>query len=226
MAGKTVTIWGETFAIPEGINLAEFLDDLWIEKIDAEGMCEGMVDMWEMHVYPGQAKCIQNTVNCMKPCTSCDDDPESRERLSDFRKNQMIELYPSRIPVPIIQSRSMTQNTMRFGPRMIDGEYTYGLVLDDIDKHLSMLPVNPWNRLETNHMEQKESSFLCAEDWRDDIEEKAMFWDLYPVSSTCVQGSVQLCAGMIVTNRHLWLRIDNVGCSSLIGDCDTDITVI
>ncbi len=226
VAGKTVTIWGETFEVPEGINLAEFFDDLWIEKIEAEGMCDGMVDLWELHTYPGQMKCIQNTVNCMRPCSACDDDPDARERLSDFRMNQIIELYPSKIQVPIVQSRCMEKNTMRFGPRMIDGEYTYGLVLDDIDTHLSMLPTNPWNRLELERMEVKEESFLCAEDWRDDIESRAMFWDLFPVSSTCVQGTVQLCAGAITTNRHLWLRVDNVSCASLIGECDTEITVI
>lgn len=226
VAGKTVTIWGETFDVPEGINLAEFFDDLWIEKINDEGMCDGMVDLWELHTYPGQKKCIQNTVNCMKPCTSCFDDPDARERLADFRAEDMMELYPSKIKVPIVQSRCVKKNTMYFGPRMIDGEYTYGLVLDDIDKHLSMLPVNPWNRMEMSREAHEENSFLCAEDWREDIESRAMFWDLYPVSSSCVQGHVQLCAGVLATNRHLWLRVDNVACGSLIGECDTPLEVI
>lgn len=227
VAGKTITIWGETFEVPEGINLAEFLDDLWIEKITADGMCDGMIDMWEMHVYPGQMKCIQNTVTCMKPCTNCFDDPDARARLADFRANQIIELYPSKIQVPMVQSRCMPKNTIRFGPRMIDGDYTYGLVLDDLDSHLSMLPTNPWNRLETTRMDLQEESFLCADDWREDIEGRAMFWDLFPVSSTCVQGTMQMCAGVLATERHLWLRVDNVSCASLIGDCtEDDITVI
>ena len=75
-------------------------------------------------------------------------------------------------------------------------------------------------------VELKEESFLCADDWREDIESRALFWDLFPVSSTCVQGVVQLCAGVLATNRHLWLRVDNVSCGSLIGECDAPITII
>jgi hypothetical protein len=164
----------------------------------------------------------------MRACTACDDDPDARERLSDFRMNQVVELYPSRTMVPIVQSRCMEKNTMRFGPRMIDGEYTYGLFLDDIDKHLSMLPVNPWGNSQyaMSDQDHMENSFLCADDWRDDIESRSLFWDLFPISSLCVQGTVQMCAGVIATNRHLWLKVTNVACGSLVGDCDDEITVI
>lgn len=227
VAGATVTIWGETFAVPAGINLAEFIDDLWIEKIAAEGVCEGEVEQWELHTAWGQSKCIMNTVNCMRPCATCDDDPDARDRLSEFRLQQLIELYPSRTRVPVMQSRSMPLNTMRFGPRMIDGEYTYGLIIDDIDKHLSMLPTNPWQRFEWDNEESKMHSFLCSDDWRAEIESRGLFWNLYPTSSTCLQGEVQLCAGLIATNRHLWLRIDNVACASLLNpDCDTAIEIV
>ena len=226
VAGKTVTIWGEIFDVPEGINLAEFIDDLWIEKIDAEGICKGSVDQWEIHTAWGQAKCLQNTTACMKPCSSCDDDPEARARLADFRRNSIVEFYPSGTMVPVMQSRSMPANTIRFGPRTIDGEYTYGLFIDDIDKYLSMLPTNPFNRFTLSQTDVMEHSFLCREDWRAEIEERGIYWNLHPTSSTCVEGEVQLCAGVLATSRHLWLRVENVGCASVVGDCDTEIEVI
>ena len=164
--------------------------------------------------------------NCMKPCSSCDDDPEARARLADFRRNSIVEFYPSGTMVPVMQSRSMPANTLRFGPRMIDGEYTYGLFIDDIDKYLSMLPTNPFNRFALTKEAVMDNSFLCREDWREEIEERGIYWNLHPTSSTCVEGEVQLCAGVLATSRHLWLRIENVGCASLIGDCDTEIEVI
>ena len=227
IAGQTVTIWGETFAVPAGINLAQFLDDLWIEKIDAEGLCQGTIDQWELHTAWGQAKCLQTTVNCMRPCSSCDDDPAARARLSDFRMKNILELYPSRTVVPVMQSRCMPINTMRFGPRTIDGRPTYGLFIDDIDKYLSMLPKNPFDRFNPAKQDYRDHSFLCADDWRAEIETRGIFWNLQSVGNKCIQGNSQLCAGLLATQRHLWLRIDNVACGTLLNqECPTTIEVL
>ena len=221
--GKTVTIWGKSYEVPGGINLAEFLDDLWVEKLQAEGVCSGEVTDWELLTPWGQGKCFINTVACMKACSTCEDDPNVRERLSSFRSGKMVKFYPSNTEVRVKQSRFMPAHTLRFGPRAIDRNPTYGLFVDLVDNYLSMLPTDPFDRFK--FQSDEESSFLCAQDWRSEIETRGVFWNLKAFDSKCVQGSSQICAGVLATARHLWLRIDNVYCGSLIDSCATNITV-
>jgi len=225
IAGQTVTIWGTVYPVPAGLNFAEFLDDLWIEKIATEGICEGDVTEWEMFTAFGQAKCLINTAACLKPCSSCDDDPGARDRLRDWRAGKMVELYPSGVEFRIKQSRAMPANTIRFGPRTINDNPTYGLFIDDVDKYLMELPTDPFDRF-MPMMGNDEPNFLCTDDWRNEIENRGMFWNLRAVGDKCVQGSAQICAGVLATARHLWLRVDNIYCGTLIGDCVDPIVIV
>jgi hypothetical protein len=135
----------------------------------------------------------------------------------------MIEFFPSRTKVRVKQSRYMPANTLRFGPRTIDRNPTYGLFIDLVDDYLSMLPTDPFDRFKFRGNE--EVSFLCSDDWRNEIETRGVFWNLKAVDAKCVQGTSQICAGMLATARHLWLRIDHVYCGSLVDSCPSPITV-
>jgi hypothetical protein len=226
MANKTVTIWGKTFNVPAGLNLAEFVDDLWIPKIEAEGACKGEVNAFEMHVGWGQAKCFINTVACMKACNACEEDPDQRMRLMDFNKKMMVELFPSGTRLPILQSRYIEANTIRIGPRLINNEPTYALFIEDMDKWLSMLPTGspqgPFDKFRFRG--EPDYSFLCDTDWAKQIESRGIYWNLRPVEDKCIKGVSQMCGGVLATARHLWLRIENVTCGSFVESCDLPVT--
>ena len=48
IAGQTVTWWGTVYDVPEGLNLAQFLENLWLDAVEINWAdAKGGVDMWE-----------------------------------------------------------------------------------------------------------------------------------------------------------------------------------
>lgn len=227
IAGQSITVWGQTLAVPAGLNLAEFLDDMWIEKIRTEGVCSGEITDWEAFTAWGQSKCLANTAACVRPCNACDEDPEARKRLQDFRMKRRVELYPSGLEFDMKESRSVAVNTLFFGPRTIDHNPTYGLFVDSIDNYLTMLPNEPFDRVSVMDAMQLDMGgpSICEDNWRTEIEERGVFVDLHRVGDTCVQGTTKICIGALATARHLWLKVLNVYCPTLVGSCDSPVTV-
>ncbi len=231
---RTITIWGETCIIPAGMNLAEFLEDFWIEKVNTEwANAFGGVDAWEAHIRHGQAKCLINAAACMQPCgldASNIIDPGLRERFRRLRLTNMVELYPSGTTFPMLQTRYMGDNQMRFGPRSIGGHPTYGMFFENMDDYLAALsgvgglygsgsgfvPPNPDTLLPITQ------DFLNF-----GFEDSAIFWDLFKESAFCVRASMMACAGVITCGRHLWLTINNVCCeNTCITQCDERLVFI
>lgn len=228
IAGQSIIVWGVPYSVPAGLNLAEFLDDLWIEKIRTEGMCSGDITEWEMFAAWGESKCMANAAACIRPCSSCDDDPMARERLRNFRNGRMVELYPSGLEFKMLESRNVAPHTLFFGPKTINGNPTYALFVDGIDSYLSMLPNDPFDRISPVDVMGMgmDSPSICEENWRMEIEERGVFVDLHRVGDNCVQGTTQICIGALATARHLWLKVENIYCATLIGDCDSPVTVL
>ncbi|MBX3016040.1 MAG: hypothetical protein KF832_31250 [Caldilineaceae bacterium] len=225
IAGQTIDVWGVTLDVPEGLNLAEFLDDMWIEKIRTEGVCRGDITDWEAFTAWGQSKCLASTAACMRPCDGCDDDPAARQRLKDFRMMRHVELYPSGVEFDMKESRAVEPNTLWFGPRTIDNNPTYALFVDAIDNYLTMLPNDPFDRIARMDMMSDGMPGICENNWRTEIEERGVFIDLHRVGDTCVQGTTKICIGALATARHLWLKVENLYCPTLIGACESPVTV-
>ena len=214
-ASKTVTLWGVSYPVPAGINLAQFLNDLWIDKVNMEYADRfGGVTMWEAHVRWGEARTFLNTAACMRPCDGRDDDPEMRARLAEFRRTNIARLYPSGVSFPMLQSRHVAANTMHFGPRTIGDQPTYGMFIDDVEPYLTGRPMRPYGEFDYNG--QDEYSFLNTDEWKASIETRGLYWSLDKKSAKCVQGTVLTYAGMLTAARHLWLKITNVSSPTLL----------
>ena len=229
IAGQTVNIWGVDCDIPEGMNLAELLEDLWIEKVSLEWAdAFGGVDMWEMHTGYGQAKCMINAAACMQPCSiSGEFDPTLRERFQRLRTNNLVELYPSGITFPVFQTRYVGDNQIRFGPRSIGGRPTYGLFFDNIERYLDMFPAGGLYGNGRGFLGDGED-FLTpiTQDFIDfDFENQTIYWDIFKETAKCVIASMLTHVGMLVCSRHLWLRVDNVCCESCVTVCDERLTI-
>jgi hypothetical protein len=233
IADQTLTVWGEDCAIPAGLNLAEFLEDFWIEKVQVEwANAFGGVDAWEAHIQHGQAKCLINTAACMQPCgldASNILDPGLRERFRRLRLTNMVELYPSGTVFPMLQSRYVAANTMWFGPRSIGGNPTYGMFFENMDEYLAQLSGVGGLYGSGRGMipPTKDMLLPVTQDFLNfGFEDAAIFWDLFKETAFCVRASMMACAGVLTCARHLWLRVQNVCCeSTCITQCDERLTL-
>lgn len=222
--GKTITVWGTVFSIPAGINLAQFLNDFWIEKVNTEFADRfGSVTLWEMHCKWGQARTFLNTAACMRPCDGRDDDPAMRERLAEFRRTNIAQLYPSGVSFPLLQSRFVDANTLWFGPRTIGDEITHGLFIDDIDKYLSGRPMRPYGEFDYGG---GDFSLLTNNEWRSAVEGSGLYWSLDKITAKCFRGTVISYAGMLVSARHLWLKLTNVASPTILSVTGPTVTII
>jgi hypothetical protein len=234
IAAQSVTIWGVVCPIPEGLNLAEFLEDFWIEKINVEwANAFGGVDAWEAHIQHGQAKCLINAAACMQPCglsASNILDPGLRDRFARLRTQNMVQLYPSGTTFPMLQTRYMGANQMRFGPRSIGGNPTYGMFFENMDDYLAQLSgVGGLYGSGSGFVPPSPDTLLpITQDFLNfGFEDQAIFWDLFKETAFCVRASMMACAGMITCGRHLWLTIDNVCCEdTCITQCDERLTLV
>lgn len=233
IAGQTITIWGQQCAVPAGLNLAQFLEDFWIEKVNVEWAdAFGGVDAWEAHVRHGQAKCLINAAACMQPCNlqaSNIIDPDLRNRFARLRQANMVELYPSGTTFPMLQSRWVPNNEMRFGPRSIGGRPTYGMYFHRIDDYLDMLNDGMYGQGRGMILPRSRHDRLIPIDQdflNFGFENQAIFWDIFKETALCVRATMMLCGGLLACSRHLWLRVQNVCCpETCITQCDERLTI-
>lgn len=227
IAGGTINIWGEIHEVPAGLTLADFFEDLWIDKVNIDWAdSRGGVDSWEMHMHWGQAKCFLHNAACMKPCSGCNDfDTGLRERFANLMNAKMVELYPSHRRFPILETRYVPKNTIRFGPRSIGGRPTYGVFFENIDRYLNTLPDTYGGHM---GMPEMTDNVLVPETetlLREMFENQTVFWDVNKLSAKCIRALIMAFYGVLVCSRHLWLRIDNVCCPSFVGDCDSHLSI-
>ena len=224
VSGKTITAFGKTYSLPVGLNLPDFLDTLWIDKVQQTLDCVGGVTAWEMHAPLGFRACYLRAEACMKPCSTCFDMIDDRIR-SLYQKSvsgKFATLLTGR-SFPILESRYVESNELWFGPRTVGGRPTYGLFLDNMDRYFGRGPKinalnegygNPGASISANSLIKMPSSELEQR-----IESITAYWNLIR-RGICISGFEMMRAGMLTCSRNAWLRVINVKCPTMIDACD------
>ena len=213
VAGKTVTLWGASYDVPVGMNLAELLDWMWFTKVRRNFTSLYGDVLFEAHMPFGAADTLAQTVACIQPCSvSGDFDLALRERLEGFIRNRLVRFHPHGEVMPLMESRYIAANTMRIGPRTIGGNPTYGLFFKNMNQY--------WNELypfgETygggfglninEPLLSQVQSTLAIEA----LDELAFHYDFNKISHKCVTYSALAKVGVLAVSRHLWLNITHV----------------
>lgn len=220
-AGKTVTLWGTSFDVPAGLNLAQLLDRLWFPKVRANFTDQYGDVMWEAHVPHGAADDFLATTACLQPCDIDGTfDSELRARYAGFIESRIARFYPRGEILPFLETRYMPANTMRIGPRSIGGNPTYGLFFKNMNRY--------FNELYTNGMPYGQGMGMFGgnepllKKVQDTINigglDSLIFqYDLTKNGHKCITYSVLSQFALLAVSRHLWLKLTNV-------DYDTWIT--
>lgn len=229
LAGKTVTIHGDTRDVPEGLNFAEFLDEFWIEYIETTHTHPyGEVD-WEMHVKYGEKRRMRETVTCMQPCGNDSNfDSDVRRRWKDYDKKDIMVLEPSGYEFAMCQNPELADGVAYFGPRSIGGEYTYGLFFQAVNQYYV-------DSLRGHDMYGTQEGMPDGKDpfiWQDEtliktqFENSAFRFNLTEPSPFCIQGWAQFKYGVLVSQRHLWLKVIGMSANrTFITDPGTSVSV-
>jgi hypothetical protein len=230
-AGVTVTIWGQTFDVEAGLTLPEVLDRYWFSKVEHDWTANrGSVTQWELHMPYGQWGCAARAAACIQPCSPNEvvayiNDADLRDRYIRMAADKAVTLFPSQRRLPVMESNLMPANTWRLGPRTIGGIPTYGLWLDDMNRYFSNLVGVTIDGGFGYPPAQGMMPPITAPDLRNQIEDRAIHWDMYRTTPKCFEASVMVVAGLLVAARHLWLRIDNVLCENWLESRTLNLTV-
>lgn len=242
VAGQSLTLWGNVYPIPEGINLAQLMEDILIDAVELNWAdARGGVDMWELHMPWGLKKCMMNTAACMRPCQTCGTtDPDStrfedealRERFIRMMNGDVIELMPSMRTIVPLQSQRVEDNTMWLGPGSLGGRPSYVLFFDDIDRYINAfgdLANDGFNLFPRSEMNQwiapdAVDGIITNPQLTQSIQDMAFYWYIAQKTIKCLEASMIACLGMLVCNRHLWYKITGVDCCSVVEPCDDHIT--
>lgn len=237
IAGQTVTWWGNVYNVPEGINLAQLFEDMWIDAVNINwANSKGGVDVWEAHIPWGQAKCLLNTAACMHACQTCGsedsairvDNEVAFERIQRLMDLTVMELRPSGVQIPLMQSQNVDPNTMWLGPGSIGGRPSYVLFFDQISRHLGLFDTDMnggfgVNEFPTDALTQMTRDSLAT---HGGFETETLYHYVHQPTVKCVKAAMIMCAGLLVCNRHLWLKIENLDCCNAIEPCDDHKTVL
>lgn len=231
--GQTVNFWGTVFDVPAGLNLAQFLEDLWIPAVNNTwANIAGGVTVWEMLLRTGTERCILNAAACMQPCGlegSNIIDPDLRARLAQYRSSLVGTFYPSGTVFSVKPSVYVESNVLWFGPRQIGGKETYALIWRNIESLLNELsPIVDSLYATASGFDALANPLLSNEmlDFPDlPFEDSVIHWDMNKVSAKCVEALIMAELGMLVTARHLWLEVTNVYCDTFVQPCDSGITI-
>ncbi|MEO8608904.1 MAG: hypothetical protein ABI690_13515 [Chloroflexota bacterium] len=225
---QNATIWGVSRAIPAGLNLAEFLEELWFPAVEANYTdVAGGVSMWEAHVPQGQATCFLKTAACMQPCQVTGEfDPELRARYAAMRNTKIAELYPSGRSFPLMESNSVVADTMWIGPREIGGRPTYGAFFTDLNQYFNQLGLM-MNQYGKAYGLPEQDPLLGETTPIIDLpfESQAIQQDVLKPSIDCVQFALMAIYGVLVVSRHLWLEINHIACPTIVDACANDIVI-
>lgn len=226
---QNVTLWGVSRAVPAGLNLAEFLEELWFPGVEKNYTdAAGGVSMWEAHVPVGAASCFLKTAACMQPCQITGEfDPDLRERYRRMRVNKLAELYPSGRSFPLLESAGVAANHMWIGPREIAGRPTYGAFFVDLNQYFNQL--GPMANQYGKGYGLPDGDELLGElsDTLDiPFESQAIQQDVKKVSVDCVEFALMAIYGVLAVSRHLWLDISQVACASFVDACADDVVIV
>lgn len=213
----TVTLWGQQFDVPAGWTLGDFLA-MYADAAQANYGRGNTID-WEMHAPNGWRMAVLKALTCIQICNNTtflsDRLIDRYERLVSGR---IAELFGYGLTFPVLETGHMASGTLRFGPREIGDLPTYGLVFRNIVEVLQQLfPLgNALYGSGQGPVPGGDEPLLAMT--RDQIanrfESLALHWDFQKVSAICVRISALLKAGLLATDRHLWLKITNVGVSN------------
>lgn len=229
--GATVTIWGQTFDVEAGLTLPEVLDRYWFAKVEHDWTANrGSVTQWELHMPHGQWGCAARAAACIQPCAPNEvvayiNDADLRDRYVRMAADKAITLFPSQRRLPVFESNLIAANTWRLGPRTIGGIPTYGLFFDSMDRYFGNLVGVTIDGGYGYPPGQGAIPPITAPDLRNQIEDRAIHWDMYRTTPKCFIASVMLRGGLLVAARHLWLRIENVTCTNWLESRTLNLTV-
>ena len=240
-----IDLWGTTYTIPEGLNLAQLFEDVLIDAVELNWAdSRGGVDMWELHMPWGLKKCMLNVAACMQPCKTCGadntdinfEDPGLRERFINMLNGDMIELLPSMRAVKPLQSRFVDDNTMWLGPGSIGGRPSYVLFMDDITRYLAAfgdlandgfgLHDMADNDMSDFFTPQTSDNLMSVGQLQGELEARAFYWYIKQETIKCLTVSMLACAGLLACNRHLWYKITGVDCCGVVEECDSHLVDI
>lgn len=213
---KTVNLWGTVFAVPEGWNLADFLAFF----MDGAGANygRGKPINWEMHVPNGWRMAVLKALSCIQLCnlTSYPVTDALIARYERLVSGKIAELFGYGKTFPIFETAYLAPNSLRFGPRDLDGLPTYGMVFKNIVNLLRSLdPLGQAlygsgsGRPPTGGKEPLLATTRSQIINR--FEANTIHWDFQKITAICVRAAMMLKAGVLATDRHLWLEIKNVG---------------
>lgn len=214
VAGKSVSLWGQTLSVPAGYNLAQLLDWMYFPKVRANFTDQYGDVQWEMHVPHGACDDFLATAACMQPCTvSGEFDSELRARFSGFISSRVARLYPHGEILPVMETRYMPANTMRIGPRSIGGNPTYSMFFKNINQYWE--DVFSFGETYGNGRGMRSGTEPMLKRIQDRvgiqaIDQIAFHYDFEKVGHKCLYYSVLSQAGFLATSRHLWLKLTNV----------------
>lgn len=236
IAGQTIALPnGSTCPVPEGLNLAEFFERVWLDRIVKQTNCKGGVNAWEMHVPEFMGRCLVEAATCIQPCGNCAsflNDPGLRDRFSSNVNDNIVQLYPSNRRLTLWESTALNgKNEIWFGPRSVGGRPSYVAFWDDMSRYFSGLPqlpgasrygiaqngYNPGNLLPKQELVSGKVATL---------EDRALFWEMKR-SGLCLQGQFIGRVGILACNRHLWARFTNVACAGACVDaCTPSVSIV
>jgi hypothetical protein len=228
VTGKTIDLWGTSWDVPVGLNLAQLMDEYIIPAIESNWTDgDGGVDMWEFHVRTGSARCLIETAACLQPCNSSDIiDTELRQRMIDMRAKRIVRFFPSEREFPMLESPMVEENTMWFGPRSIGGNNTYGIFMRDMDDLFRSIGFMGDTYGQQSGMPSTgEEPLLTPQRASLEFEARTMHADVEKISMNCVRYGLMAQMGVLAVERHLWVKVENVACASMINVVETGLTV-
>jgi hypothetical protein len=213
----TVTLWGQSFDVPAGWTLGDFLA-YYADAAQANYGRGNSVD-WEMHVTNGWRMAVLKALSCIQMCNQTSIFTDAvRERYERLVTGRIAELFGYGMTFPIFETGHLAPNTIRFGPREIGGVPTYGLVFKNIAEVLRQLFPGGYaltgSGMGTLPGGPEPLLGMTREQIAQRFEALATYWHMDMVTAICVRLTTLLKAGVLATDRHFWLKITNVGVSN------------
>lgn len=225
----TVTLWGQSFDIPAGWTLADFL--AYFAQSAQANYGRGEEIEWEMHAPSGWRMAVLKALSCIKLCNVVDTFMTDAvlARYQRLVSGKIAELFGYGLTFPIFETYYAGANSLRFGPRALGGIPTYGLVFENIVNVLRQL--NPLGQAlygsGAGQLPGDPEPLLAMtrEQIVNRFEALSLHWDFLKVSATCVRPSLMVKPGLLATDRHLWVKITNVGVNTFRLDAPVDMTI-
>ena len=228
-AGKTITLCGEECPLPEGMKFTEFLEDIWFPYTARESRRFGGVDAYELHVAPGKGKCLISEAACMQPCSTCGsvvcvqhEDSGIRERFADAHRSGTVEMYPSGLRIPVLETKHMDDDCIRIGPRSIGGKNTYSLMFAPLSEMMPELPDTQYGMPEGS---DPQIEINLDGSMTSGFDAQTLLWTLQQQSLRCFTAEMMTCYGVLACWRHLWLKVENMCCCGCVKSCDSNVVV-